>query len=66
VAGAKQGRPGHHDAMASSAFAGLSDAEPYVVGRLAAQEHVPARELTQLPPEEIDQHIPGARLAYEP
>lgn len=51
--------------MTSSAFAGLSDADRYVVGRLAAREHVPAEELAELPPEEIDQHIPGARVAYE-
>jgi hypothetical protein len=51
--------------MASSAFAGLSDADRYVVGRLAAREHVPAEELAELPQEEIDQHIPGARVAYE-
>lgn len=51
--------------MTSSAFAGLSDADRYVVGRLAAREHVPAEELAQLPQEEIDQYIPGARVAYE-
>jgi hypothetical protein len=51
--------------MASSAFAGLSDADRYVVGRLAAREHVPAEELAALPQEEIDQHIPGVRVAYE-
>jgi hypothetical protein len=51
--------------MASSAFAGLSDADRYVVGRLAARDHVPAEELAQLPPQEIDQYIPGARVAYE-
>jgi len=51
--------------MASSAFAGLSDADRYVVGRLAAREHVSAEELAALPQEEIDQHIPGARVAYE-
>ena len=61
----KHARPGYHDAMASSAFAGLSDADRYVVGRLAARDHVPAEELAQLPPQEIDQYIPGARVAYE-
>lgn len=47
--------------MTSSAFAGLSDADRYVVGRLAAGERVLAEELAQLPSEEIDQYIPGAR-----
>lgn len=51
--------------MTSSAFAGLSDADRYVVGRLAAREHVAAEELAELPQDEIDQHIPGARVAYE-
>jgi hypothetical protein len=60
-----QARPGYHDTMTSSAFAGLSDADRYVVGRLAAREHVPAEELAELPQNEIDQHIPGARVVYE-
>jgi hypothetical protein len=51
--------------MTSSAFAGLSDADRYVLGRLAAREHVPTEELAELPQDEIDQHIPGARMAYE-
>ncbi len=51
--------------MTSSAFAGLSDADRYVVGRLAARERGPAEELAELPQDEIDQHIPGARLVYK-
>lgn len=51
--------------MTSSAFAGLPDADRYVVGRLAARERVPAEELAELPQDEIDQHIPGARVVYE-
>lgn len=65
VVGDEQARPGYHDTMTSSAFAGLSDADRYVVGRLAAREHVPAEELAELPQAEIDQHIPGARVVYE-
>ncbi len=61
----EQARPGYHDTMTPSAFAGLSDADRYVVGRLAAREHVPAEELAELPQAEIDQHIPGARVVYE-
>jgi hypothetical protein len=59
-----------HDSMTSSAFAGLSDADRYVVGRLAAREHVPAEELAELPQAEIDQHeaagIRAIVLTYEP
>ena len=53
------------DTMASSAFARLSEADRYVVGRLAARERVPAEELAELPQAEIDHHIPGARVVYE-
>jgi hypothetical protein len=51
--------------MASSALSGLSDADRYVVGRLAVQERVPAEELAGLPAAEVDRRVPGARAAYE-
>lgn len=55
--------------MTSSAWSGLSDADRYVVGRLAARERVPVEELAEalaeLPAAEIDRRIPGARAAYE-
>lgn len=50
--------------MGTTLTSDLSDADRYVVGRLAAREHVPAEELAELPQEEIDQHIPGARVLY--
>jgi hypothetical protein len=49
----------------ASAFADLSPADRYVVGRLAARDHVPAESLATLPSRELDQRIPGARAAYE-
>src|SRR5829696_2216469 len=60
-----EGHVRYHDGMSSSAFAALPPADQYVVGRLAARDHVPAEELAQLPPDELDQRIPGARTAYE-
>jgi hypothetical protein len=49
----------------ASAFADLTPADRYVVGRLAARDHVPAESLVAVPSGELDARIPGARAAYE-
>jgi hypothetical protein len=48
-----------------SVFASLSEADRYVVLRLAAATHKPAEQLAALPSVELDKLIPGARAAYE-
>ena len=43
----------------------LSEADWYVVRRLAIRTHEPVEQLAKLPATELDKLIPGARTAYE-
>ncbi len=48
----------------ASALTNLSPADQYLVGRIAARDHVAAETLAALPAHELDRLLPGGRAAY--